>query len=301
MNALVPFDFHGDALQCIEQDGRLWVALRPVCDGIGIDAEGQRQRLSRRSWATTCMTKAVAADGREREVFALDLDSLPMWLATIEPARVRAEVRGKLETYQKECARVLRDHFFGRRAPGPDLQAMESMARLVLQMEERLRRVEDRGRPETPMQKRDAARQALIQWPHLSDRQLARRAGVGATLVGEVREEIGATAKTREGRDNRVRRVPEGTARREQLAPPVAAVLERFGLVVTASMTTPKTPGKEPRPVWNVTGTQREWAPILRDLGGRWYRPAQQWTFFRDPSEELAAAFLAAFPEEVQS
>lgn len=151
------------------------------------------------------------------------------------------------------------------------------------------------------LQKRDAARLALEQWPHLSDRQLARRAGVGATLVGEVRTEIGATAKTRQGRDNKVRRVPQGTARREQLPAPAAAVLERFGLVVTRNMTTPKKEGKTPREVWNVTGTQREWAPILRDLGGRWYRPAQQWTFFRDPSEELAAAFLAAFPEEVQS
>jgi hypothetical protein len=79
------------------------------------------------------------------------------------------------------------------------------------------------------------------------------------------------------------------------------ATLARFGLVVTRNMTTPKTPGKEPRPVWNVAGTRREWAPILRELGGRWYRPTQQWTFFRDPSEELAAAFVTAFPAEVRS
>lgn len=47
-------------------------------------------------------------------MFAIHLDSLPMWLATIEASRVAEHVRSKLITYQKECARVLRDHFFGR-------------------------------------------------------------------------------------------------------------------------------------------------------------------------------------------
>jgi hypothetical protein len=119
--------------------------------------------------------------------------------------------------------------------------------------------------------------------------------------VGEVRAEIGAAAGMRQGADGRVRHLPQPTARGEQLTPEAAATLARFGLVVTRNMTTPKTPGKEPRPVWNVAGTRREWAPILRELGGRWYRPTQQWTFFRDPSEELAAAFVTAFPAEVRS
>jgi hypothetical protein len=116
MNALVPFDFHGDALSCIEQDGRLWVAVKPVCEALGIDNKGQQAKLSTKTWAVVEFISTTGADGKRYEMSCLDLDSLPMWLATIEPARVRAEVRAKLETYQKECARVLRDHFFGRRA-----------------------------------------------------------------------------------------------------------------------------------------------------------------------------------------
>ncbi len=37
-----------------------------------------------------------------------------MWLATIDVNRVRPEAREKLIAYQRECAKVLRDHFFGR-------------------------------------------------------------------------------------------------------------------------------------------------------------------------------------------
>jgi hypothetical protein len=49
----------------------------------------------------------------------LHLDSFPMWLATIESSRVAEHVRPKLVKYQKECARVLRDHFFGTQVVTP--------------------------------------------------------------------------------------------------------------------------------------------------------------------------------------
>ena len=41
-------------------------------------------------WATTAFNAVVGADGKNREMFMLHLDSLPMWLATIEPSRVSA-------------------------------------------------------------------------------------------------------------------------------------------------------------------------------------------------------------------
>lgn len=47
----------------------------------------------------------------------LHLDALPMWLATIEPSRVAAEARPRLERFQLECAKALRDHFFGQHHP----------------------------------------------------------------------------------------------------------------------------------------------------------------------------------------
>lgn len=129
MSQLVKVQFDEDPIECVQQDGRLWVVLRPVCQNLGIDSEGQRQRITRQSWATTCVIQAVAQDGKMREVFAVDLDSLPMWLATIEASRVDEEVRPKLERYQKECARVLRDHFFGQR-PAPKTAAEALLAQV---------------------------------------------------------------------------------------------------------------------------------------------------------------------------
>jgi hypothetical protein len=58
------------------------------------------------------------------------------------------------------------------------------------------------------------------------------------------------------------------------------------GLTVTQGMTTPTRPGKQPRPVWEVSGRTQGLEGVLRDLGGRPWRGA--WSFFEDPTEALA-------------
>lgn len=113
MSALIKIQFHDDTLE-VTQDGE-WIALRRACENIGLDADTQRRKLADKAWATTVMMTVVAADGKSREQVMLHRDSLPMWLATIDAERVEEEMRPKIELYQRECARVLRDHFFGKR------------------------------------------------------------------------------------------------------------------------------------------------------------------------------------------
>lgn len=132
MSELKTIRFDGDNLQVVREDAQVWVVLKRACEALGIDHDSQRKRLADRErcpWATTVIMTAVAEDGRNRELFCLDLDSLPMWLATIEVSRVRPEAREKLIHYQRECARVLRDHFFGRQqaAQVPDEAALGAL------------------------------------------------------------------------------------------------------------------------------------------------------------------------------
>ena len=49
------------------------VPIRPICEALGIDAEAQRQRIERDEIlsSTTCMIKAVANDGKEREMYCI--------------------------------------------------------------------------------------------------------------------------------------------------------------------------------------------------------------------------------------
>lgn len=132
--ALVSVPFDGDALDAARADGTIWIAVARTCDALGIDTEGQRQRLVRSPWAWTCVMQVqLAGDAQGRRVFAVDLDSLPMWLATIDASRVSPDAAPKLIRYQREAARVLREHFFGpaRPAPLPAVDARAEMASLL--------------------------------------------------------------------------------------------------------------------------------------------------------------------------
>lgn len=128
--AIQTFNFHGDALDVLPDGERLWVSVRRVCDALGVLPHGQIEKLRAKPWATTQTICAVADDGKTREMVMLDLDGLPMWLATIEPSRVAEHAREKLVRYQREAAAVLRDHFLGRRAAAPALDGVTLLAAL---------------------------------------------------------------------------------------------------------------------------------------------------------------------------
>lgn len=118
--AMVRFDFHGDALEAVEQDGQVFVALRSVCDALKIAAAPQRTKLAAKPWAVSTLIVSTGADGKSYERFCLALGSVPMWLAGIEASRVAKPARGKLLRFQLECHDALRDHFMAKPAePAP--------------------------------------------------------------------------------------------------------------------------------------------------------------------------------------
>lgn len=133
----------GNELSAASVDGVVWVSVRRMCEVMGLEESGQRQKLSdpaRAPWATTGVMPGVGADGRNREVFCLDLDSVPMWLATIDVSRVRVEVRPVVVRLQREAAKVLRDHFL---APKPTaLPSRTEAFRMLVVESERADRLE---------------------------------------------------------------------------------------------------------------------------------------------------------------
>lgn len=125
MNDLVLFNFHGARLEVTRGDtpADLWVSLRRVCEALGIDESSQRQKLKNKAWARTVLNTAPDDRGHAQLSLMVHIESLPMWLATIEPSRVADTARPKLELFQVECARALRDHFLGQPAPAQPVLA----------------------------------------------------------------------------------------------------------------------------------------------------------------------------------
>lgn len=109
--ALVPFE--GETLEANRDAGTVWVSVRRACESLGIDFSTQLAKLKEKSWAVMGQRPTTGPDGKTYEATCLDLESFPMWLATIDSARVSDEARPKLDRYQRLAAAVLRRHFFG--------------------------------------------------------------------------------------------------------------------------------------------------------------------------------------------
>ncbi|MCG9032635.1 phage antirepressor N-terminal domain-containing protein [Laribacter hongkongensis] len=107
---LATVDFHGNPLTVITTpEGERLVAMKPICEAIGLDWKSQFSRIKRDDVlnSTIVVTTTVAQDSKRREITCLPLDYLNGWLFGIDTNRCRAEIRPKLIECKRECYQVL--------------------------------------------------------------------------------------------------------------------------------------------------------------------------------------------------
>lgn len=112
-NQLVTVAFNGQSLLATLIESKPYVAMKPICENIGLDWAARYTRINRHKIlkASIVMTTTVAEDGKQREMLFLQLSKLNGWLFGVDANRVKEEVRPKLERYQAECFDVLEKHF----------------------------------------------------------------------------------------------------------------------------------------------------------------------------------------------
>ncbi|MBI6135092.1 phage antirepressor N-terminal domain-containing protein [Serratia marcescens] len=104
--------FHGQPIITAMVAGVAYVAMRTVVENIGIDWTGQSVKLRTQREKFDCRDiSMVAADGRIRKLLCIPLKKLNGWLFSINPSKVRADIRDKLIAYQEECFTVLHDYW----------------------------------------------------------------------------------------------------------------------------------------------------------------------------------------------
>ena len=113
---LITVPFHQQRLFVVEKNGRRWVAMKPICEAIGIDWDSQRKRIKRDPILSSVavMMTATGADGKQYEMLFLDLDYLNGWLFGIDANRVMPELRERVIEYQRECYKVLAGYFHAK-------------------------------------------------------------------------------------------------------------------------------------------------------------------------------------------
>jgi hypothetical protein len=114
MNKIMTVKFHGAELYGIQLGNVVYVVLKPIVDAMGLDWEGQRQRIQRDPVLSegTCIMKVPSVTGGPQDTLCLILDYVNGWLFRIQSARIRdPAIRERVQAYQRECYRVLYQHF----------------------------------------------------------------------------------------------------------------------------------------------------------------------------------------------
>lgn len=104
--------FNGQQILTAVAAGVTYVAMRQIVENIGIDWTGQSVKLRKMKDKFNCRDiSMVAADGKLRKLLCIPLKKLNGWLLSINPEKVRADIRDKLIQYQEECFTVLHDYW----------------------------------------------------------------------------------------------------------------------------------------------------------------------------------------------
>ncbi|WP_410498119.1 phage antirepressor N-terminal domain-containing protein [Chitinibacter sp. S2-10] len=115
-HALVPsntIQFHGHTLILLDISGTQFVAIKPICEAIGLDWASQLSRIKRDAVlnSTIVITTTVAEDGKARKMVCLPISYLNGWLFGIDTARVKPELRDTITLYKRECYQALHDYW----------------------------------------------------------------------------------------------------------------------------------------------------------------------------------------------
>ncbi|EIC1950256.1 phage antirepressor N-terminal domain-containing protein [Escherichia coli] len=104
--------FNGQQIITAIAAGVAYVAMKPIVENLGMSWSTQQTKLMKQISKFNCVhMNMVAADGKLRKLLCLPLKKLNGWLFSINPEKVRADIRDKLIQYQEECFSVLHDYW----------------------------------------------------------------------------------------------------------------------------------------------------------------------------------------------
>ena len=90
-----------------EKDGKIWVALKPLCETLGVARFNQQKKVRKSDtimWYDIILHDSI---GREQSMLCIEIDSIGEWIFSINPKKVKPELVEKLMVFRKKLQVVL--------------------------------------------------------------------------------------------------------------------------------------------------------------------------------------------------
>ncbi len=103
--------FHGQQVITAMAAGVAYVAMKPVVENIGLDWASQFVKLKKQGEKFGCCDITIPSLGGLQRMLCIPIKKLNGWLFSINPAKVRDDIRDRLIRYQEECFTALHDYW----------------------------------------------------------------------------------------------------------------------------------------------------------------------------------------------
>ncbi len=153
-------EFNGKKISIINQDGIWYIAIRPICEALGIDYKRQAKNIldDEILGQLSSVQTTVAADGKLRKMTCLPEKYIYGWLFSI-----RSESED-LKAYKLKCYEVLFDHFHGAMtARMTILTEQDTIATQIAELEKALEETEEYKKIQELKKRKGETRKELTQ------------------------------------------------------------------------------------------------------------------------------------------
>ncbi|WP_279030073.1 phage antirepressor N-terminal domain-containing protein [Bilophila wadsworthia] len=148
---LSPVQFHGSTIFVATHKGEPYAPIKPIVEDMGLTWEAQARKLrdNRDRWGMINMI--IPSASGNQDTLCMPVRKLPAFFASINPNKVRPELRDRIRLYQDECDDALWNYWTKGQATRKPKAALPAPAQLSLpaagvsiDIEERLTRCEER-------------------------------------------------------------------------------------------------------------------------------------------------------------
>jgi hypothetical protein len=119
-------EFNGQVIYFLAKDGIYWIAIKPICEAIGIDFEAQHKALKNDEILGPQLTQqSIVQAGKAKNYLCLPEMFIYGWIFMLKGSSKQ------LHEYQWRCYEMLYNHFHG--AVGNRKDLIREQARLVVE------------------------------------------------------------------------------------------------------------------------------------------------------------------------
>lgn len=118
--------FHNAELYVVEHKGQPYTPLRQIVQGMGLDWASQFVKIKQKFESCVVeITMQIMGDDQARSHTCIPVRKLTAWLYSVNPNKVKPELRDTVIKYQEECDDVLWDYWTKGQAVNPRTTKVE--------------------------------------------------------------------------------------------------------------------------------------------------------------------------------